>query len=785
MLGERVPRAVLVLEERPRPADRRPPLAPGRVVVVAVSGPVGRAAAAHLGLPIVVVEDGGSGSGASSSSGRAAESVPSALGALVDLRALDAPADLEGALASAKASLFLAQRARPALLESARAGGAFYAVVTRLGASHPVTGAVHGLLKTAALEWPEVACVVVDVDPALDAGAVVAEELGAGFHDVEVVRRPAGEGAGAGARFVPVVRDRPVARGPVRRVSSSSVWVASGGARGVTATTLLALAKATRPALLLLGRTPLVPEPAGLAAAADEAALKRALVEEMKAAGRPIQLAAIGEEARRVLAVREIASFVAALERAGARVMYRAVDVRDAGEVARACAEARAAFGPITGIVHGAGVLADRRIEDKTAEQVDRVMDTKVKGLAALLEATGADPLDTVVLFSSVAGRFGNVGQVDYAMANEALNEMAVRLAATEPAPLVVKSLNWGPWEGGMVTPALKKVFLERGVRVLSHPDGARHFVDELSADDGAVEVIFGGELAAPAQAAAPLAAPTTAPAPAPRAPRGRRFHLDHRGWPFLADHAVKGAVVLPVVGALELFAETTSARVFEDVRVLRGVKLPGFDGAGDDLEVVRDGPRVSLFVAGDETPSYTARVGAPGPMPAACPRPDVTPPAFGDVYDGLLFHGERFHLVDVVDGASRAGLVARVRGCLERDWGDALALDMGALDAALQAALLWARHATRGAFLPTAIARVHAGEPVSGPLGCVLVGRSLDDVRGVCDVQLTDMAGRVVFSLEGVEVHRLGDDAAFARAASSVPAAATRAVRLPTDVTS
>lgn len=784
-----MPRAVLVLEERPHAADRPPPLAPGRVVVVAVSGPVGRATAAGIGLRSVVIEDDG---------------LPESLGALVDLRALDAPADLEGALASAKASLFLAQRARPALLESARAGGAFYAVVTRLAASHPVTGAVHGLLKTAALEWPEVACVVVDVDPALDAGAVVAAELRTGFQDVEVVRRPAGAGAGAGAgaragaRFVPVVRDQPVTRGPVGRVSSSSVWVASGGARGVTATTLLALAKATRPALLLLGRTPLAPEPTGLAAATDEAALKRALVEEMKAAGRPIQLAAIGEEARRVLAVREIASFVAALERAGARVMYRAVDVRDAAEVARACAEARATFGPITGIVHGAGVLADRRIEDKTAEQVDRVMDTKVKGLAALLAATGADPLDTVVLFSSVAGRFGNVGQVDYAMANEALNEMAVRLAATEPAPLVVKSLNWGPWEGGMVTPALKKVFLERGVRVLSHPDGARHFVDELSADDGAVEVIFGGELAPTAptaqtaqtvQAAAPTAtAPTTLTTDLvspPRPPRGRRFHLDHHGWPFLADHAVKGVVVLPVVGALELFAETTSARVFEDVRVLRGVKLPGFLGAGDDLEVVRDGPRVSLFVANDETPSYTARVGAPGPLPAACPRPDVAPPSFGDVYDGLLFHGERFHLVDVVEGASRAGLVARVRGCLERDWGDSLALDMGALDAALQAALLWARHATRGAFLPTAIARVHAGEPVSGPLGCVLVGRSLDDVRGVCDVQLTDMAGRVVFALEGVEVHRLGDDAAFARAAPVPRAAATRAVRLPTDVTS
>jgi hypothetical protein len=125
--------------------------------------------------------------------------------------------------------------------------------------------------------------------------------------------------------------------------------------------------------------------------------------------------------------------------------------------------------------------------------------------------------------------------------------------------------------------------------------------------------------------------------------------------------------------------------------------------------------------------------------------------------------------MIDAVESAGRAGLIARVRGCLGRGWGDDFASDMGALDAGLQAALLWARHSTHGAFLPTSIGRICITEPVAGALRCILVGHRIDDARGVCDVALVDMAGRTVASLEHVELHRLGDDAAFSGAARAV----------------
>ena len=114
-------------------------------------------------------------------------------------------------------------------------------------------------------------------------------------------------------------------------------------------------------------------------------------------------------------------------------------------------AEVRSDWGPITGIVHGAGVLADALIAVKTDDQFSRVFDPKVEGLRSLLAATADDPLEVLCAFSSVAAQFGNPGQCDYAMANEVLNQVLSAEQARRTG-CVVRAIGWGPWQGGMVT---------------------------------------------------------------------------------------------------------------------------------------------------------------------------------------------------------------------------------------------------------------------------------------------------------------------------------------------
>src|SRR5581483_7375776 len=89
------------------------------------------------------------------------------------------------------------------------------------------------------------------------------------------------------------------------------------------------------------------------------------------------------------------------------------------------------------------------------------------------------DALRALCIFSSVAGRFGNPGQADYAMANEVVSHVAAAEARRRPG-CVVRAIAWGPWEGGMVSPPLKAELEKRGVPLIGLEEGARAFVSEL-----------------------------------------------------------------------------------------------------------------------------------------------------------------------------------------------------------------------------------------------------------------------------------------------------------------
>src|SRR5262249_45762069 len=148
----------------------------------------------------------------------------------------------------------------------------------------------------------------------------------------------------------------------------------SGGARGVTAEVAVALARAYRPTLVLLGRSePPQPEPDWLAALQTEPDIKRELARQPGAMPK-----VVGEQYRAIAAGREVRQTLERIAAAGATALYRQVDIRDSEAVAAVLADVRCDYGPVSGVIHGAGVLADARIEDKTPEQFQRVYETKV-----------------------------------------------------------------------------------------------------------------------------------------------------------------------------------------------------------------------------------------------------------------------------------------------------------------------------------------------------------------------------------------------------------------------
>ncbi|GIJ72928.1 hypothetical protein Voc01_078450 [Virgisporangium ochraceum] len=615
-------------------------------------------------------------------------------------------------------------------------------------------GGPAALARTVAREWPEAAVKAIDCaadgrSPKAVAEAIVAEILG-GAGAPEVGLRADGSRVVPVAVHVPLRTDR--SRKP--RLGNGSVVVVSGGARGVTAAALRSLVTARLPRLVILGRTPLSAEPPGLAGATDEPGLVRLLAERQP--GPPAELAA---RARRFLATREINQTLAGLRRDGVECRYVSVDVRDADAVSQVLEFVRSDWGPVRALIHGAGVLADARVADKTDEQFARVFSTKVHGLAALLDATAEDPLEVLCVFSSVAAVFGNAGQADYAMANEVLGQVLATEQARRPGCLV-RAVAWGPWQGGMVTPALAKRFRDNGVALIHPEAGARAFAAEV---DGPV---IGDVVVVRA-------------APGPDAPRGVAVDADvaevvvtAADHPYLSDHRVGDVAVLPVATVLDWFARVARTRhpgpgslVLRDVRVLDKVTLPRLADGGHRL-VLRgrevdtdgaDGVRVFGIDLTDDAgrPHFRAGATAAGTGESTVDFEPAGLEPLADPYDGgTLFHGPALRVLRSVS-VGAAGADGAVTGAANGPVGGEV--DIAAVDGALQLALLWARRAGAGDTLPMSVSevRLHRRGPAAEELRCVVRAVRADADGAVCDVILRDRDGAPHAELLGVHLVR------------------------------
>jgi acyl carrier protein len=636
----------------------------------------------------------------------------------------------------------------------ARAAGAprRFAVVTDQDGAHGcgdgtdrvALGALAGLAKTLSHEWPGCAALALDLD-AFDAEAV-ADELLADRGAVEIGRR------GADALTLATVDEALPERGDAP-IAAGELVVVSGGARGVTAAVAIELARRHRARLLLLGRSAVGGAEPDWALGVPEAGLTAACAAGLRAAGARPTPKVVDAEVRAVRAAREVRATLDAIRAAGAEATYAAVDIRDAAAVRAAIAAAGA---PVRGIVHGAGVIADKRIEDKTDDAFDRVYGTKVDGIRALLSAVDPADLRFAALFGSVAGRFGNLGQSDYAMANEVLARVARQLSR---GGVRAVCFAWGPWAGGMVDAALEKQLTARGMALIPVDGGAAFCVDELGRGE-APEVVVGG--------------PEGGALLGEAAPRAEVHRLDPSA-AFLRDHRIDGKPVLPAVMVLEWMARAAHRAfpglAFAEVRdfaVLKGVVLDGGDGAlrleWEEQPAAEGAARTLAFRLVGEgggrsvvhyrgTVDLVARADGPRPFPGSNGLGgERYPYAVDEAYRRFLFHGPGLRGIQEVMGYSDHGIVARVRTSRPEsldEEGSTWETDPVALDSLLQLMVLWVREKTGAAALPSALGRYRQHAPLRGDIVCHVEMHPTRTATGSFGATLVDADGNVVATLE------------------------------------
>jgi len=348
---------------------------------------------------------------------------------------------------------------------------------------------LEGLSRTLRKEWPETEVITWTLSsaPVLETARDIAQALASGL----------GEGRlSQGAVSEPLAGSLLTPSAPAS-LPANPVWLITGGARGVTAACAIRLAADAGGTFLLAGRSAVTPWPQGMPDATDLKTLRGLMAAAAKASGEKLSPMALDKAARAALAGREIRETLSAITAAGGRAVYLQMDAGNPASVAQAIASARETYGAITGLVHGAGVLADRLVMEKTEAELRSVFAPKVGGLQNILSVLDPAQLTHVALFSSAAAFFGNRGQADYAMANAILARTGQSIAQANPGAQV-KVFHWGPWAGGMVDAALAGHFEAQGIPLIPIDEGARIFSSELLGGDRAqVELVVGEAWAA------------------------------------------------------------------------------------------------------------------------------------------------------------------------------------------------------------------------------------------------------------------------------------------------
>jgi NAD(P)-dependent dehydrogenase (short-subunit alcohol dehydrogenase family) len=526
----------------------------------------------------------------------------------MDAVASEALGDLEPRREAIRRRVKSLHRVMRALYDDLGGPGTFFISGVRLGGFHGydeagatdvLGGAVSGYTKAFARERPEGLVKTLDFPPSRRTTGLARVLIDETLRDPGAVEI----GYGDDARWSVGLEERPVE--PGAPLGEDTVYVVTGAAGSIVSAILTDLAEAGGGTYWLLDLAP-EPDPDTpdlQRLATDLDGLQRDLFQRLKEQGERVTPVQVEREVSRLEREASAVAAIRAIEAGGGKVRYRSLDLRDTDAVGSVLQEVVDADGRVDVLIHAAGLEISRSIPSKSPEEFDLVFDVKVEGWYNLMAGLGDAPLGAVVTFSSIAGRFGNAGQVDYSSANDLLCKAVSALRRTRPDARGV-SLDWTAWRdiGMAARGSIPDIMQAAGIDMLPPDAGIPIVRRELTAGTRG-EVVVAGALGRmleedPTRIAldeAFVASSTPSAGPMVGAVRGFGLHdglvvdtvLDPGEQPFLGDHRIDGTPVLPGVMGLEAMAEAAPLP-FPDYHV---AAIEGVDFAAP-FKFYRDEPR-------------------------------------------------------------------------------------------------------------------------------------------------------------------------------------------------
>ncbi len=596
-----------------------------------------------------------------------------------------------------------------ALYEPLARPDAFVVSATRLGGLHgydsagavaPLGGAVSGCTKAFKRERSDTLVKSVDFEADAHVDQVVARLLDETLHDRGIVE----VGYRENQRWTVGLREQSAADGGAGlELSAESVFVVTGAAGSIVSAITADLAAASGGTFHLLDLVPAPDEsdPDLARFATDKDGLKRELFGRIKQSGQRATPILVEKQLATIERAHAALTAIRAIRAAGGTAVYHSVDLRDAKAVGRAIDAVRKASSRVDVLLHAAGLEISRTLPDKSQSEYDLVFDVKCDGWFNLLSAIGDLPLGAAVVFSSIAGRFGNSGQTDYSAANDLLCKSVSSFRTTRPDTRGI-AIDWTAWASiGMASRgSIPQIMAAAGVDMLPPEIGIPVVRRELCAGDFRGEVMVAGALGMmveeldetggldPAAFAEVEAGPMVGRVTAAHLYGGLTVEtrLDPKQQAFLYDHQIDGTPVLPGVMGVEAFAEiaklllpTWSVVSIEDVEFTAPFKF--FRGEPRTLKLSatlwHDGETVvadcrltgSRTLPGQDQPQITTHFTASVRLAANQPTPETTAVpgtdakadvGAGSIYN-IYFHGPAYQVLERAwrDNGSAAALLS------------------------------------------------------------------------------------------------------------------------------
>ncbi len=674
------------------------------------------------------------------------------------------------------------------LVSATRLGGRFG--YDGAGAETVLGGAVSGFTKALAREREQTLVKVVDLGRSRKTAAL------ADLLIEETLRDPGAVEVGHadGLRWTVTLVEEEAESDPAHALSADTTFLVTGAAGSIVAAITADLAAASGGTFHLLDLVP-APDPADrdlIAFDADRDGLKRTLADRLREQGEKPTPKLIERELARLERAAAARDALAAIEAAGGTAHWHQCDLRDGAQVRAAVERALATSGGVDVLLHCAGLEISHYLPDKPQAEYDLVFDVKADGWFHLLDALGEHRPGAAVVFSSIAGRFGNAGQTDYAAANDLL---AKSISALRREGVRGIAIDWTAWAGiGMATRgSIPKMMELAGIDMLPPEIGVPIVRRELTASGDGREIVVAGRLGVLLEERHPAGGlePVAAPAAGPMSGRLTAFtvsggllletELDPARQAFLDDHRIDGTPVLPGVMGMEGFAEAAAALLpgwtvlgLEDVDLLAPFKfyrdeprrlelwaLPVDAGDGTIVAHCRlIGHRMLPGQDDQATVHFTGRVRLGREEPPAPERSAPADSGDGVAHEALYevyFHGPAYQVLDRAwreDGHVIGRLAAGLPD--DRDPAQApLTIEPRLIELCFQTAGVWELGTAGRMALPTHVDRVQRFGPASpGTLWAVVT----PGADGGADADVVDADGRVRVRLEGYRTIELPD---------------------------